>query len=66
MLTALAVLCPPLAVLAAGRLSQAAANVGLTAALYVPGLLHALAVVRRHQTDRRNETIMRLAALHYA
>ncbi len=66
MLSVLAVVCPPLAVLAAGRPAQAAANVGLTLLLYVPGLLHALAVVDRHNVERRNEALMQAVAEHYA
>jgi uncharacterized membrane protein YqaE (UPF0057 family) len=61
-LTLLAVACPPLAVLLAGRPSQAAANVGLTALLYIPGLRHALAVVEKHETDRRNAALLRVIA----
>ncbi len=66
MLALLAVICPPLAVLAAGRPSQAAVNLGLTLLLYVPGLVHALAVVDRHQTERRNEALLRVLAEHPA
>ena len=64
MLAMLAVICPPLAVLAAGRPSQAAANLGLTLLLYVPGLVHALAVVDHHNTERRNEALLRALAEH--
>jgi uncharacterized membrane protein YqaE (UPF0057 family) len=66
MLTMLCVLCPPLAVLAAGNRSQALTNLGLTLLLYVPGLLHALAVVDRQHVQRRNEILMRIAARYYA
>jgi uncharacterized membrane protein YqaE (UPF0057 family) len=60
MLTLLAILCPPLAVLLVGRPSQAAANVGLTLLLFVPGARHALAVVDQYETARRNATLLRL------
>jgi len=60
----LALACPPLAVLLAGRRSQAALNVLLSLLLYVPGVLHALAVVDRHRTDRRNAALLRAAALY--
>lgn len=63
MLRLLAVVCPPLAVLAAGSPPQAALNGVLSLTLYVPGLLHALAVVDRRETDRRNETVLRLDAM---
>lgn len=66
MLLALAVVCPPLAVLIAGRPYQAALNLAFTLFFYLPGFVHAWAVVSRHETDRRNETVMRLAALQYA
>ncbi|HET6575875.1 MAG TPA: YqaE/Pmp3 family membrane protein [Fimbriiglobus sp.] len=66
MLSLLAVLCPPLAVLVVSRPSQAALNVGLTALLYLPGLIHALAVVDRYQVDRRNEALLKAVSHHYA
>ena len=66
MLFFLAVLCPPAAVLVLGKPSQGAINLGLTLLLYIPGLLHALSVVRRYKIQRRNETLMRLASLYYA
>jgi uncharacterized membrane protein YqaE (UPF0057 family) len=62
MLRVLAVLCPPLAVLATGDRPGAAANLGRTLLLYAPGLVHALAAVDRFETGRRNLTLMRLAA----
>lgn len=65
MLPLLAVLCPPLAVLATGRPARAAVNAGLTLCLYVPGVLHALAAVQRHATDRRNEALLQAVAAYY-
>ena len=62
MLALLAVVCPPLAVLLAAGPSRAATNLGLTLLLVVPGVIHALNVVDRQRTDRRNATLMRLAA----
>jgi uncharacterized membrane protein YqaE (UPF0057 family) len=64
MLPLLALTCPPLAVLIAGRRSQAALNVLLTLLLYVPGVVHALTVVDRHNTDRRNAALLRAVALY--
>jgi uncharacterized membrane protein YqaE (UPF0057 family) len=55
----LAVLCPPLAVLASGTPSQAAANAGLTLLLFVPGVLHALSVVDRYNVERQYESVFR-------
>jgi uncharacterized membrane protein YqaE (UPF0057 family) len=64
MLSLLAILCPPAAVLLLGKPSQTALNVALTLLLYVPGMLHALSVVSQYRTERRNETLMRLVALY--
>ena len=61
MLLLLAILCPPLAVLLAERSgSRTAANLGLTLLLYVPGVVHALSVVERHDVGRRYESVMRV------
>lgn len=62
MLSVLAVVCPPLAVLLTGSPGRAATNVGLTLLLFAPGVIHALAVVDRYHTGRRNATLMRLAS----
>ena len=59
LLTTLAVVCPPLAVLATGDRSAAATNLGLTMCLYLPGVTHALGVVDRHATARRYSAVMR-------
>jgi uncharacterized membrane protein YqaE (UPF0057 family) len=59
MLFLLAIVCPPLAVLATGSPSRAAANVGLTALLYFPGMIHALNEVDRYSTTRRYDSVMR-------
>jgi uncharacterized membrane protein YqaE (UPF0057 family) len=63
MRTFLAFVCPPAAVLLSGKPSQGAVNCLLTLMLYVPGVCHALSVVGQYQTDKRNETIMRLVSL---
>jgi uncharacterized membrane protein YqaE (UPF0057 family) len=57
--TVLAVVCPPLAVAASGTRSDLVANLGLTALLFVPGVLHALRVVDRHDTRRRYAELLR-------
>jgi uncharacterized membrane protein YqaE (UPF0057 family) len=62
----LATLCPPAAVLASGRTSQAAINLGLTLCFFVPGVLHALSVVGGYKLQRRNEMLMRLAEKYYS
>jgi uncharacterized membrane protein YqaE (UPF0057 family) len=55
----LAIICPPLAVLASGTRAQAAANIGLTLCLFIPGVLHALSVVDQYNVERRYESVMR-------
>ena len=59
MLFLLAIICPPLAVLATGNPSRAAVNLGLTMLFYFPGLFHALNVVDRHNTVRQYDSVMR-------
>jgi uncharacterized membrane protein YqaE (UPF0057 family) len=59
MLSLLAVVCPPLAVLATGKPSRFAANLGLTMLGFVPGVVHALSEVDRHTVGRRYESVMR-------
>lgn len=62
MRSVLAVVCPPLAVLASGTPSQAVRNAGLTCLLYVPGVIHALGVVDKFNTERRYESLFRAMA----
>lgn len=59
MRTVLAVVCPPLAVAASGTRAEVVTCLGLTALLYLPGVLHALRVVDRHVTRRRYEQLFR-------
>lgn len=58
----LAVMCPPLAVLSAGSRTEAVKNAGLTLCLFVPGVVHALGVVDRYNTERRYDAVMRAMA----
>jgi uncharacterized membrane protein YqaE (UPF0057 family) len=62
MLYLLAIVCPPAAVMIAGKPSQAAVNLGLTLLFYFPGLLHALYLVSQHNIRQRNETLVRLVS----
>jgi len=55
----LAVVCPPLAVLATGTRSHAARNAGLTLLFYVPRVIHALGVVEKHTVERQYEAVFR-------
>jgi uncharacterized membrane protein YqaE (UPF0057 family) len=66
MLSILAIICPPVAVALVGRPSQCVANLGLSLLLFVPGMVHALGIVEQHRIERRNETLMRIAARYYA
>ncbi len=59
MLSVLAVICPPLAVLLADSPSRAATNFGLTLMLYVPGVIDALSVVDRRRTGQQYLSVMR-------
>lgn len=59
MQTVLAIMCPPLAVLTHGRPAEVFANLGLTALLFVPGVVHALKVVDRHETEQRFAELLR-------
>lgn len=61
----LAALCPPAAVLASGRSSQAAVNLGLTLCFFIPGVLHAWSVVGSYKVQRRNDAITRIVAKYY-
>lgn len=60
MLALLAVLCPPAAVLLTAPPSQVAKNFGLTLLGYVPGVLHARALVERHYAQRQYDSLARL------
>jgi uncharacterized membrane protein YqaE (UPF0057 family) len=64
MLNVLAVVCPPLAVLATGTPARAAANLGLTLLLYVPGVLHARSVVEQRSLERRYDAVMQALERH--
>lgn len=55
----LAIVCPPLAVLASGTPSQAAKNVCLTMLLFIPGVIHALGVVEKRHVERQYEAVFR-------
>jgi len=58
MLKLLAIVCPPVAVLAAGTKSSAAKNLGLTLLFYVPGLIHARSIVEKREIEQRYNSVM--------
>lgn len=53
MLYLLAIVLPPVAVLLTGRPVQAALNAGLTFFFWLPGVIHAFAVVHEHKANQR-------------
>ncbi len=55
----LALVCPPIAVLATGSRSELAANTALTLLFFLPGVVHALGVVDRFTTARQYASVMR-------
>jgi uncharacterized membrane protein YqaE (UPF0057 family) len=59
-----AILFPPLAVLCCGRPFQSVLNFFLTLFFWIPGMVHALAVVADHHADRRNERLIAAMAGH--
>ncbi|MCR0156174.1 YqaE/Pmp3 family membrane protein [[Clostridium] innocuum] len=57
----LALLLPPVAVLLCGKPIQALLNLGLTFCLYVPGVIHAFAVVGEKKQDKRFKKLSKSA-----
>lgn len=56
----LAILCPPIAVLLAGKPFQALINFFLWLMLWVPGSIHAILIVREYKEEKRFERLVRL------
>ena len=59
MLYLFAIICPPLAVLLAGKPVQCVLNFFLTLMLYFPGMIHAIAVVNEKKANDRNNQLIR-------
>lgn len=55
MMWILAILLPPVAVLLVGKPFQAVINLILTLIFYVPGMIHAILVVKESKDDKRME-----------
>lgn len=51
MIYLIAIFCPPFAVLMAGKRKQALINLLLTVLFYVPGLIHAVMVIKSAHDD---------------
>lgn len=66
MLPVLAVVCPPLAVLATGSVGRAAANFGLTLLFFAPGAVHARREVGRFADARRTARLLEAVSLYGA
>lgn len=60
MLYVLAFFLPPVAVLLVGKPIQALLNLFLSILLYVPGVIHAILVIRDHKADKRVERQVKL------
>ena len=60
MLYVLAFFLPPVAVLLVGKPIQALINLFLSLLLYVPGVIHAILVIRDHKADKRMERQVKL------
>lgn len=58
----LAILLPPVAVLLCGKPLQALLNVLLTLLLWVPGVLHAFAVVADYKAEKRTDRMIKATA----
>ena len=51
----LAIIAPPIAVLAVGRPWLSLLNLVLTVAGWIPGVIHAVLVINEHKADQRAE-----------
>jgi uncharacterized membrane protein YqaE (UPF0057 family) len=65
-LSLLACVCPPLAVLATQTPSRAVTNLGLTLLLFVPGVIHALRTVEQRTVERQYAAVMKALELRRA
>lgn len=50
---------PPLAVLSCGKIGVFFLSCILTLCLYIPGVIHAFAVVAAYQADKRNDKLVK-------
>lgn len=50
---------PPIAVLLCGKPGQALLNLLLRCLFWIPGVIHAFAVVGSHKADKRNEKLIK-------
>ncbi|WP_160045522.1 MULTISPECIES: YqaE/Pmp3 family membrane protein [Paenibacillus] len=55
----LAIILPPVAVLLCGKPIQALLNFILCIFFWIPGVIHAFAVVSSHKADKRNDKLIR-------
>jgi uncharacterized membrane protein YqaE (UPF0057 family) len=59
MMYVLAIFLPPVAVLLAGKPFQAVINILLCLLLWIPGVIHAIAVVASSQADARTKRVVK-------
>ena len=59
MLTLLAIICPPLAVLFCGKPFSAILNLVLWCCFIIPGIIHAVIVVNNHKADKRTDKMIK-------
>lgn len=59
MLYLLAIICPPLAVLLCGRPGAFVGNVILTCLVWLPGMIHAFAIVSETKANQRTDKLAR-------
>jgi uncharacterized membrane protein YqaE (UPF0057 family) len=59
MLYLLCIICPPLAVLMAGKPVAFLLNLGLTCCFLVPGIIHAFAVVGEAKANKRHKALIK-------
>ena len=55
----LAIFLPPLAVLMTGRVFSAVINLGLTLCLWLPGVIHAIAILNEQDNKKRHKEVLR-------
>jgi uncharacterized membrane protein YqaE (UPF0057 family) len=55
----LAIFLPPVAVLLCGKPIQAVLNIVLTCCGFIPGIIHAFAVVGSHKADKRTDRMIK-------
>ncbi len=58
----IALICPPLAILLTGKVFQAVLNVPLCLLFFIPGVVHAFAVVSQSNANRHTNKLVKALA----